>query len=168
MKQNANSDEPQGAVGIEKDEAEASSSASIPPSHDPEKPRPTRGYAHLAEFMKKTHHGMMRRYKDLSTLNLLYLQAELYQLKLELDRETAADARCPADDERGDWDYHWRLLATSGLRTEGKRWDIWLNIRERLYEYRKYAAAVLSKTAVFSPSQMGSAGPLPLQASIYC
>jgi hypothetical protein len=101
------------------------------------RPQPTRGYAHLAEFMTKTHHGMMRRFRDLSTLNLLYLQAELYQLKYELDRETAADMRCPGNNERSDWDYHWRLLATSGLRTEGKRWKIWLRLRERLYEYRR-------------------------------
>lgn len=107
----------------------------------PESPRPTRGYAHLAEFMGKTRHGMIRRYKDLSILNLLYLQAELYQLKFELDRETAADAQCPEDDERSDWDYHWRLLATSGQRTEGKRWKIWLKIREKMYEYRKCAVS---------------------------
>ncbi|ROW10220.1 hypothetical protein VMCG_01754 [Cytospora schulzeri] len=101
-----------------------------------ERAQPTRGYAHLSEFMTKTHHGMTRRFRDLSTLNLLYLQAELYQLKHELDRETAADMRCPGNNERSDWDYHWRLLATSGLRTEGKRWKIWLRLRERLYEYQ--------------------------------
>ncbi|KUI62585.1 hypothetical protein VP1G_09710 [Cytospora mali] len=104
--------------------------------HSEERTQPTRGYAHLAEFMTKTHHGMMRRFRDLSTLNLLYLQAELYQLKSELDRETCADMRCPSNDERSNWDYHWRLLATSGLRTEGKRWKIWLKLRERLYEYQ--------------------------------
>lgn len=109
---------------------------------EPESPRPTRGYAHLAEFMSKTRHGMIRRYKDLSILNLLYLQAELYQLKFELDRETEADAKCPEDDERSDWDYHWRLLATSGQRTEGKRWQIWLKIREKMYEYRECAVFV--------------------------
>lgn len=108
-----------------------------------EKPPPTHGYAHLAEFMTKTHHGMMRRFRDLSTLNLLYLQAELYQLKYELDRETAKDMRCPVNDERQNWDYHWRLLATSGLRTDGKRWKIWLRLREKLYEYREYMPPAL-------------------------
>lgn len=102
-------------------------------------PGPTRGYAQLAEFMTKTHHGMMRRFKDLSTQNLLYLQAELYQLRFELDRETAADAQYPRTDERSNWDYHWRLLATSGQRPEvgDKRWKTWLKLRERLYEYRE-------------------------------
>lgn len=105
---------------------------------DDEKPRPTRGYAHLAEFMNKTHHGMTRRFRDLSTLNLLYLQAELYQLGDELDRETGRDMLCGEESERSDWDYHWWLLATSELRTDGKRWKIWLQLREKLYEYREY------------------------------
>lgn len=118
---------------------------------EPEPPRPTRGYAHLAEFMSKTRHGMIRRYKDMSILNLLYLQAELYQLKFELDRETAADVQCPEDDERSDWDYHWRLLATSGQRNEGKRWKIWLKIREKMYEYRKCDIPIaLSGPSAFS------------------
>ncbi|KAK7731094.1 hypothetical protein SLS53_008812 [Cytospora paraplurivora] len=134
-----------------------------------EKPPPTRGYAHLAEFMTKTHHGMMRRFKDLSTLNLLYLQAELYQLKYELDRETAKDMRCPVNDERQGWDYHWRLLATSGLRTDGKRWKIWLRLREKLYEYpgptndqRRVLAKIVGRDSIsdgtfafFSPELMG-------------
>ncbi|KAK7715210.1 hypothetical protein SLS64_003908 [Diaporthe eres] len=111
---------------------------SLPASTDPEVPRPTRGYAQLAEFMTKTHHGMMRRFKDLSTQNLLYLQAELYQLRFELDKETAADARYPRTDERSNWDFHWRLLATSGQRQgiDDKRWRTWLKLRERLYEYQ--------------------------------
>lgn len=104
---------------------------------DDEKPRPTRGYAHLAEFMNKTHHGMMRRFRDLSTLNLLYLQAELYQLGDELDEETGRDMLCGEDSERKFWDYHWWLLATSEVRTDGKRWKIWLELREKLYEYRE-------------------------------
>lgn len=106
-----------------------------------EMPRPTRGYAHLAIFMTKTRHGMMRRFKDLSTQNLLYLQAELYQLRFELDQETAKDAQYERNDERSNWDFHWRLLATSGQRPQvgDKRWKIWLKLRETLYEYREHS-----------------------------
>lgn len=112
---------------------------SLPTSTGPEMSRPTRGYAQLAEFMTKTHHGMMRRFKDLSTQNLLYLQAELYQLQFELDREAAGDAQYPRTNERSNWDYHWRLLATSGQRSgvDDKRWKTWLKLREKLYEYRE-------------------------------
>lgn len=112
---------------------------SLPTSAGPEMLRSTRGYAQLAEFMTKTHHGMMRRFKDLSTQNLLYLQAELYQLQFELDGEVTADAQYPRTNERSNWDYHWRLLATSGQRpgVDDKRWKTWLKLRERLYEYRE-------------------------------
>lgn len=112
----------------------------LPTSTSLEKPQPTRGYAQLAEFMTKTRHGMIRRFKDLSTQNLLYLQAEIYQLRFELDRETAADAQYPRTDERSNWDYHWRLLATSGQRpgVDDKRWKTWLKLRESLYEYREH------------------------------
>ncbi|KAH8762162.1 hypothetical protein F5883DRAFT_678006 [Diaporthe sp. PMI_573] len=79
---------------------------SLPTSNGPEMPRPTRGYAQLAEFMTKTSH--------------------------------AADAQCQRTDERSNWDFHWRLLATSGqgARVDDKRWKIWSNLRERLYEYQ--------------------------------
>ena len=112
---------------------------SLPTSTAPAMSRPTRGYAQLAEFMTKTRHGMLRRFKDLSTQNLLYLQAELYQLRFELDREATADAQCQRTDERSNWDFHWRLLATSGQRpgVDDKRWKTWLKLRERLYEYRE-------------------------------
>lgn len=132
---------PQGVFPEKEPDAASARGAEIPlpTSTSPEMPRPTRGYAQLAEFMTKTHHGMIRRFKDLSTQNLLYLQAELYQLRFELDRETAADSQCPHTDERSRWDYHWRLLATSGQRpgVDDKRWKTWLKMRERLYEYRE-------------------------------
>lgn len=93
------------------------------------------GYAHLAEFMIKTQHSMIRRHKELSLMNLLYLQAEIHQLKSELDEETAEDAADRETAERGRWDYHWFSLATSGERGMGERWGLWLKLRRRLHEY---------------------------------
>lgn len=68
-------------------------------------PRGPAGYAYLAEFMTKTQHSMIRRYKELSLMNLLYLQAEIQQLKANLDKETAADAMDKESVERRYWDY---------------------------------------------------------------
>lgn len=93
------------------------------------------GYAHLAKFMINTQHSMIRRHKELSLMNLLYLQAEIHQLKSELDKETAADAADRGFTERGSWDHHWFSLATSGERGTGERWELWLKLRRRLYEY---------------------------------
>lgn len=94
------------------------------------------GYAHLAEFMTATHRGMVRRYKEISLMNLLYLQAEIHHLKTELKAETEADARQEGG-ERLIWDYHWFTLASSGERdvAGGRRWQLWLNLRGKLYEY---------------------------------
>lgn len=145
---------PNMAEGIDPEKQSDAASAqttepSLPASTASDVPRPTRGYAQLAEFMTKTHHGMMRRFKDLSTQNLLYLQAELYQLRFELDRETAADAQYPRTDERSNWDFHWRLLATSGQRPgiDDKRWRTWLKLRERLYEYREQYTHTHTRTS---------------------
>lgn len=100
-----------------------------------EQPRGPAGYAHLAEFMISTKHSMARRYKKLSLMNLLYLQAEIHHLSAALDKETAADALDRDSVERRYWDYHWLSLATSGSRGAGRRWDLWLDLRKRLYEY---------------------------------
>lgn len=101
----------------------------------PNHPRGSAGYAHLSEFMTKTEHSMIRRYKELSLMNLLYLQAEIHHLKAELDVETAADALDRESCERRYWDFHWASLSTSGDRGEGRRWEIWSKLREKLYEY---------------------------------
>ena len=136
---------------------------SLPTSNGPEMPRPTRGYAQLAGFMTKTRHGMLGKFKDLSTQNLLYLPAELYQLKFGLDRETAADAQCQRTDERSNWDFHWRLLATSGqrARVDDKRWKIWLNLRERLYEIPWVVVICPSTQIVLSAFRMPTAPFVP-------
>lgn len=68
-------------------------------------------------------------------MNLLYLQAEIHQLKADLNKETAADAMDKENVERRYWDYHWFSLATSLDRGAGKQWKIWLRLRGRLYEY---------------------------------
>lgn len=111
-----------------------SSEANDSPKPD-SKPRGRAGYAHLADFMSKTQLGMVRKYKDLSLLNLLYLQAEIYQLRRDWEAEVAADAR-DTQTERRLWDYHWWAMANGRSKgLGGRRWEIWLKLRSRLYEY---------------------------------
>lgn len=112
------------------------SSAAQEPSGGPRRPRGPAGYAHLAESMTKTQHSIVRRYQQLSLQNLLYLQAEIHQLKVELDKETKADSE-EKQGERTIWDFHWWLLATSPARGVGggRRWDLWIRLRGRLGEY---------------------------------
>lgn len=70
----------------------------------------------------------MRKYKDLSLLNLLYLQAEISELRKEWEEEVAADAvatghvHADGDGERRLWDYHWAAMASGMERgVEGGR-----------------------------------------------
>lgn len=117
------------------------------------KPPGAAGYEHLAEFMAETQTGMVRKYKDLSMLNLLYLQAEIHELRKEWNQEVAADARAGLDDsgrevegegeeeehppgERRVWDYHWAAMAAGRERgLGGRRWEVWLRMRRVLGEY---------------------------------
>lgn len=111
--------------------------ASDHPEPERSEPRGQAGYAYLAWFMNKTQLGMVRRYKELSLLNLLYLQAEIHQLRTDWESIVAADAR-DTDTQRSQWDFHWWAMANgqaNGLG--GQRWEAWLKLRERLYEYCK-------------------------------
>lgn len=126
-----------------------------------QQPRGPAGYAHLAEFMTKTQHSMVRRYQELSLQNLLYLQAEIHMLKTDLDKETAADSRAPGECERSVWDYHWWSLATSPARGigEGRRWDLWTRLRGRLGEY--CASSLVSLFVLLGPRSTSVSGLVP-------
>lgn len=116
-----------------------------------ESPRGVAGYAHLAEFMSKTQLGMVRKYKELSMLNLLYLQAEIHDCRTEWEFRVASDAR-DTETARGMWDYHWWAMSNgeaSGLG--GQRWEAWLKLRGRLYEYcTTYLFSFFSPPLLFS------------------
>lgn len=101
-----------------------------------EPPRGRAGYTHLAQTMTQTQLGMVRKYKELSLLNLLYLQAEIHQLQTDWEYQVAADARPDADPRRRQWDYHWWAMVDGRAQgLGGQRWEAWLKLRERLYEY---------------------------------
>lgn len=105
------------------------------PTGPTSEPRGPAGYAHLAWFMNKTQLGMVRKYKELSLLNLLYLQAEIHQLRTDWEFIVAADAR-DTETQRSKWDFHWWAMANGGANGFGsQRWEAWLKLRERLYEY---------------------------------
>ncbi|KAJ4386161.1 hypothetical protein N0V93_009054 [Gnomoniopsis smithogilvyi] len=93
-----------------------------PTEHNNE-PRGRAGYAHLAWFMSKTQLGMVRKYKELSLLNLLYLQAEIHQLRTDWECIVADDAR-DTETQRGQWDFHWWAMANGEANGfGGQRWE---------------------------------------------
>lgn len=118
------------------DDDEASNAHRRSGSNDGEPPRGRAGYTHLAQTMTQTQLGMVRKYKELSLLNLLYLQAEIHQLQTDWEYQVAADARPDADPRRRQWDYHWWAMVDGRAQgLGGQRWEAWLKLREKLYEY---------------------------------
>lgn len=101
------------------------------------------GYPALAEAMS-TDEGLdiFRRFSALNVLNLLYMQAEIIELEMELQDNAAEDKDAspttPSNRERRR--YH---LSAKALRDsvrgdgDGLQWKKMLEIRKRLKKYSK-------------------------------
>ncbi len=98
----------------------------------PESDESLGGYPKVAAFMGlKPGFNIFRRFGALNARNLLYMQAELNELELELQEIAIEDATCE-DPKRLLYATRWRDL------NEGRddvQWKMVLRIRERLKEY---------------------------------
>lgn len=101
---------------------------------------PVRGYPHLAELLSQAHGGMVRKFNHLAILNILYLQAELFDLEDALATEQETD-RLSSTKRQCDWD--WLFLSSDVLNQDRKQWKLVLEIREKLAEYREYLEPVM-------------------------
>lgn len=92
------------------------------------------GYAKVATLM--SHHGelaIFRRFTKLNYQNMLYLQAELTHLEVDINTLAIRDAASPG---RGAYSSHWWHLAQSEeSHDDDEQWDKALQIREKLNEY---------------------------------
>jgi Family of unknown function (DUF6594) len=94
------------------------------------------GYPQIVELM--SNHGelaILRKFDNLSMLNLLHMQAELMHLEEKYYQLSQHDEKRSTRAYRSrDW---WSLTQPD---CEGKReqWDLLLEIREKLKEYRKF------------------------------
>ncbi len=93
------------------------------------------GYAKLAHLMGDGHTDghflIFQKFESLSAQNLLYLQAELINLKESLDIIVKNDFESTDPGKRlytGDWE----ALSSSN---DSSQWDKWLQIRSKLREY---------------------------------
>jgi hypothetical protein len=95
------------------------------------------GYTTLGSMMG-THPeaAIVRRFGSLNVQNILYLQAELTTLELELKRCAKADADS-GHQNRAVYDRDWRTLSESLQSQDGnpEQWKTILIIREKLKEY---------------------------------
>jgi len=80
--------------------------------------------------------AIFRRFGAMNVQSMLYLQAELVHLELQL-REYARDDEQSRDPERRAFSLNWQKLSESTTNSDDKQWKTMLRIRETLKEYSK-------------------------------
>jgi hypothetical protein len=99
-----------------------------------------KGYAKIALLMgEHPEVAILRRYSSLSALNLLYLQAELRDLELDLQKYAKLDDASNHPDRKA-YSLDWLALKESAEDdaeegNDGHQWETMLAIREKLEEY---------------------------------
>lgn len=93
------------------------------------------GYEKLAQLMGNSrtdgHFLIFQKFADLSALNLLYLQAEILNLRETLTGLAKEDAES-ADPERRLFTRDWWALSSADDR---EQWETFLKLRSRLKDY---------------------------------
>lgn len=110
------------------------------------------GYHDLASVMGRYFElGIFRRFGTLSTLNLLYLQAELTDLEEELKVLAQSDIERGNDGDlrRSFFAQDWRKLSKPLCNGDEKQWEKMLQIREKLKEYCKFNNSIPYRAAEY-------------------
>jgi hypothetical protein len=113
-----------------------------PEKKDPEVGRRVGGYPRLADVMGGADDFVIfKRFGSLSAENLLYLQAELDDLKRQLGKARDMN-RTSGNADREEYEYDWDTLrsSTSPAADEGNdgtQWALMLRIRKVMKEYCK-------------------------------
>ncbi|KAK7994513.1 hypothetical protein PG991_016101 [Apiospora marii] len=94
-----------------------------------------RGYPKLASFMVEHDYVILRQFRELAVRDLLYLQAEICQLELDLKDQGMEDAKASNDRRYYDCDW-WRLHQGEERATGGEQWELALKIRAKLRDYK--------------------------------
>lgn len=92
------------------------------------------GYPKISQLMGcQDECAIYRRFRNLNSLNLLYLQAELTHLEQDLQRLTERDARTL---KRRFYAKDWLSLSQNDEEEEdAEQWDKFLEIRRKLEQY---------------------------------
>jgi hypothetical protein len=91
------------------------------------------GYSKLANLMgdPRTDGNFLifQKFESISAQNLLYLQAEIINLKETFDKIASIDSEDP---DKRDFAVDWGILSSS---PDSIQWQKWLEIRHKLTEY---------------------------------
>jgi len=95
------------------------------------------GYPKLANLMGDDrtdgHYLIFQKFESISAQNLLYLQAEIINLKESFDKIAEINSKS-GDPEKQKFTQDWEVLSSS---TDSIQWKKWLEIRCKLKEYCK-------------------------------
>jgi hypothetical protein len=93
------------------------------------------GYSKLASLMGDArtdgHFLIFQKFESISAQNLLYLQAEIINIKESIDMIAQIDSENP---DRKDFAFDWETLSSS---TDSVQYEKWLELRRKLKEYCK-------------------------------
>ncbi|PMD49300.1 uncharacterized protein K444DRAFT_638802 [Hyaloscypha bicolor E] len=107
------------------------------------------GYSKLASLMGDArtdgHFLIFQKFESISAQNLLYLQAEITNLKESIDKIAQIDSENP---ERKDFAVDWETLSSS---TDSIQYEKWLELRRKLKEYYKAIAHHMMITGLPAP-----------------
>lgn len=96
------------------------------------------GYSRLAAMMgSHPELAVFRRFGAINAQNVLYLQAELVHLELQL-REYAREDENSGHPKRVIFSLDWQTLSESSVDSDDKQWKTILRIREILKEYSEF------------------------------
>ena len=95
------------------------------------------GYSKLAELMANPrtdgHFLIFQKFESISAQNLLYLQAEIINLKECIDKIAGIDSQAE-DRNRRESAVDWEALSSA---TNSTQWEKWLELRQKLKEFCK-------------------------------
>lgn len=94
------------------------------------------GYPKLSRFMASfPNTAIVRRFADLNMRNILYLQAELVRLEMELDIIAKRDFASIDPSRNGFHESWWTLRSAIPTDRQDRQWRKFLEIRDKLDQY---------------------------------
>ncbi|KAI3325941.1 hypothetical protein HD806DRAFT_532594 [Xylariaceae sp. AK1471] len=102
--------------------------------------RQPEGYPKFAQFMAGKDHVILKRFQKLAVLDLLYRQAELYQIQDQLQKQAIKDANESDGRQLFDRDW-WHLRNSEDLGLNSQQWHIVLEMRNAaVHQYKSVAS----------------------------
>ncbi|KAI0862056.1 hypothetical protein F4860DRAFT_473285 [Xylaria cubensis] len=133
------------------------------PSPAPRSEKLPQGYPKLAQFMAERDHVILKQFRELAILDILYLQAELCDIRGRLRAKALHDANQVDDRQYFDRDW-WQMRHSDELGLDGQQYRLALEMRNKLRDYYMAIQQYQSVASLPKPSEQQRKG---LYAYVY-